>query len=116
MLELWFFFFFFSFPVFLETFHGLEAIFVKEFPKMNSIALEKWFWVVNGLKKDETNARSTVDNSSSNTPLPLNRGSGVLVSTVGKGANEEVDGVRKEKERLTTDHQPPGIYFYLCHS
>jgi len=23
--------------------------------------------------------------------LPLNRGSGVLVSTVGKGANEEVD-------------------------
>ena len=73
-------------------------------------------WVVNGLKKDETNARSTVDNSSSNTPLPLNRGSGVLVSTVGKGANEEVDGVRKEKERLTTDHQPPGIYFYLCHS
>jgi hypothetical protein len=31
---------------------------------------------------------------------------GVLVSTVGEGANEEVDGVRKEKERLTTDSQP----------
>jgi hypothetical protein len=43
--------------------------------------------------------------------LPLNRGSGVLVSTVGKGANEEVDGVRKEKERLTTDHQPLIFYF-----
>ena len=30
-----------------------------------------------------------------------------LVSTVVlAGAHEEVDGVRKEKERLTTDHQP----------
>ena len=36
---------------------------------------------------------------------------GVLVSTVGEGANEEVDGVRKEKERLTTDHQL-GEYYY----
>jgi tRNA G37 N-methylase TrmD len=31
---------------------------------------------------------------------------GFLVSTVVlAGAHEEVDGVRKEKERLTTDHQ-----------
>ena len=29
-----------------------------------------------------------------------------LVSTVGSLRYEEVDGVRKEKERLTTDHQP----------
>ena len=36
---------------------------------------------------------------------------GVLVSTVGEGANEEVDGVRKEKERLTTDHQLGEYYF-----
>ena len=28
-----------------------------------------------------------------------------LVSTVGSLRYEEVDGVRKEKERLTTDHQ-----------
>ena len=34
---------------------------------------------------------------------------GFLVSTVVlAGAHEEVDGVRKEKERLTTDHQPQG--------
>merc|ERR1711957_689157 len=25
---------------------------------------------------------------------------------------EEVDGVRKEKERLTTDHQPPNSYLF----
>ena len=36
---------------------------------------------------------------------------GVLGSTVGEGANEEVDGVRKEKERLTTDHQLGEYYF-----
>ena len=36
-----------------------------------------------------------------------------LVSTVGSLRYEEVDGVRKEKERLTTDHQsylPPYQY------
>ena len=33
VLELWFFFFFFSFPVFLETFHGLEARAIQKPPK-----------------------------------------------------------------------------------
>ena len=36
-----------------------------------------------------------------------------LVSTVGSLRYEEVDGVRKEKERLTTDHQPQGNVRWL---
>ena len=46
---------------------------------------------------------------------PISDSQGVLVSTVGSLSVGEdkvsVDGVRKEKERLTTDHQPiPGPY------
>ena len=66
-------------------------------------------WVVNGLKKDETNARSTVDNSSSNTPLPLNRGSGVLVSTVGKGAPRHRD-VRRSYQLMFLFFGAQGIH------
>ena len=42
------------------------------------------------------------ERSAPSRPTIANR---VLVSTVGQGANEEVDGVRKEKERLTINFQ-----------
>ena len=72
---------------------------------------------------------SPVGHLSSATPRRLVRSSDcwmvyarVYMSTEGKiqrneltskGAREEVDGVRKEKERLTTDHQPQGNVRWL---